>query len=44
MKLFWDGRQIAIPRRLYSDCYTPPYFADYKKKGVMKNYLFDWVQ
>src|SRR6266513_1614867 len=33
MKLFWDGRQIALPRRLYSDCYTPPYFKDYKKKG-----------
>ena len=39
MKLFWDGRQIAIPRRLYSDCYSPPYFKDYKKRGWMKNYL-----
>src|SRR5260370_1013378 len=23
IKLFFDGRQIKIPRRLYSDCYDP---------------------
>src|SRR6266850_7655411 len=26
MRLFIDGREIVIPKRLYSDCYQPPFF------------------
>ena len=39
MRLFWNGSEVAIPRRFYSDCYSPPFFKDYKNRGWMKNYL-----
>jgi hypothetical protein len=39
MKFSWNGKQIPIPRRFYSDCYQPPFFKDYQTRGVMKNYL-----
>ena len=39
MRLFLDGRKIHIPRRLYSDCYSPPFFKEYQRRDIMKNYL-----
>jgi hypothetical protein len=39
MRLFWDGKEISIPRRFYSDCYSPPFFKDYQAKGIMDRYL-----
>ena len=39
MRLFIDGKKVVIPKRLYSDCYNPPFFKDYKERGTMKNYL-----
>jgi hypothetical protein len=28
MRLFFDGKEIFIPKRLYSDCYQPPRFGE----------------
>ena len=39
MRLFWDGKEVPIPRRYYSDCYSPPFFKDYQEKGIMDRYL-----
>ena len=39
MRLFLDGKRIPIPRRLYSDCYSPPFFKDYQARGIMNKYL-----
>src|SRR5205085_10670584 len=32
MRLFWDGKSVPIPKRLYSDCYSPPFFSAYQAK------------
>jgi hypothetical protein len=39
MRLFLDGKRIPIPRALYSDCYSPPFFKDYQARGIMNKYL-----
>jgi hypothetical protein len=39
MRLFWDDKEIPVARHFYSDCYSPPYFEDYQKRGRMKQYL-----
>jgi hypothetical protein len=39
MRLFINGKEVVIPRSFYSDCYTPPFFKDYKERGWMQNYL-----
>jgi hypothetical protein len=39
MRLFLDGKRIPIPRGLYSDCYSPPFFKDYQARGIMNKYL-----
>jgi len=39
MRFFFDGNEIQIPKKLYSDCYTPPYFKDYKRRGWIDKYL-----
>ena len=39
MKFFFDGKEIPVPARLYSDCYTPPPFKEYKKRGWVNKYL-----
>jgi len=36
MRLFIDGREIVIPKRLYSDCYQPPRFGEYQE-GLRNN-------
>ena len=36
MRLFLDGKEIVIPRRLYSDCYQPPRFGQ-SKEGSKNN-------
>jgi len=39
MKLILNGKAIPIPKHLNSDCYGPPPFSEYQKRGLMKNYL-----
>jgi hypothetical protein len=39
MRLFWDGKEVPLARHFYSDCYSPPYFEEYQKKGWMKQFL-----
>jgi hypothetical protein len=39
MRLFLDGKEIFVPKSLYSECYSPPFFKEYKERGLMKNYL-----
>jgi hypothetical protein len=39
IKFFLDGKEVSIPRNLYADCYTPPYFKEYKERGWINNYL-----
>jgi hypothetical protein len=36
MRLFIDGKEIVIPKRLYSDCYQPPRFGEYQE-GLRNN-------
>jgi hypothetical protein len=39
MRFFFDGKEIPIPRKLYSDCYSPPYFKTYSDRGWIDKYL-----
>jgi hypothetical protein len=29
VKLFFDGKEVIVPRRLYTDCYEPNFGSDY---------------
>jgi len=37
MRLFFDGEEIVIPKRLYSDCYEPPRFGEFKEGSKNNN-------
>ena len=39
IRFFYDGKEIVIPRSLYSDCYSPPLFEEYKDRRLMNEYL-----
>lgn len=39
MRLLFDGKEIVIRRNLYSDCYNPPPFEEYKKREWINDYL-----
>ena len=39
LRFVLDGREIQVPKRLYSDCYMPPSWRKYKAEGVIGNYL-----
>ncbi len=39
IRLFFDGKEVRVPRQLYSDCYSPPLFHEYKRRGVVNRFL-----